>query len=160
MQSLSEVLCRRGSVMAMNAYNFELMDPSPSNREIDGIGTMEKIANAVSNSIKMSTANLPCGEKNVNTTPDIPHKVSLSQAELFYKVTSSYPEVRQLPTKVIISLVSYFCGELQKGSFTKSRGKDPHVCTETVKSWWVYSVSFQEDICVVSEVVALSQKMA
>ncbi|GEQ68300.1 hypothetical protein JCM33374_g1968 [Metschnikowia sp. JCM 33374] len=48
----------------------------------------------------------------------------------------------------------------QKVSFAEFARRDPDLSKDTFKFWWVFSSMFQEYICVMSEVAALSQALA
>ncbi|GEQ67971.1 hypothetical protein JCM33374_g1637 [Metschnikowia sp. JCM 33374] len=92
--SLSEVLSIRSSVVAMNAYDCEIKKTIPQS---DIISTIQKMAKAVSDSIKSSTGGLENATNDAHMTPDIPFKVLISEAEAYHKLASAFPELVGLP---------------------------------------------------------------
>ncbi|GEQ67970.1 hypothetical protein JCM33374_g1636 [Metschnikowia sp. JCM 33374] len=155
-RSVSESSCIKGITMAMNAYNIE---PFTSSSQPDNIVTMQNVAKTVSHAVKMSTKHVERIKEEANVSTDIPFKVFMAKAEMFHRMMSLYPEIHDLPMIVSIHLVSHFCHEMQNASFQKFGKKDPELCKETFKSWWVFSAMFQEYVTVISEVVGLSQTL-
>ncbi|GEQ68298.1 hypothetical protein JCM33374_g1966 [Metschnikowia sp. JCM 33374] len=91
---------------------------------------------------------------------DVPYQVFHLSAKLFHEVTLAVAEIVQLPMPVITSIILYYTNEMQQVSFAEFARRGPDLSKDTFKCWWVFSSMFQEYMCVMSEVIALSQALA
>lgn len=79
---------------------------------------------------------------------------------VFHDYFISDPLILQLPMKLIEMLVNSIMNEFQTQAFHSFSHLDQELSKETFKTYWLYSTAVQEYISIVSEIVALSERVS
>lgn len=91
---------------------------------------------------------------------DLPFQIFKILARVFHDVCLSNHLVLQLPIAAINQIVLHINNDLQSISFNDFSKRDNDVSKDTFKAWWVYSAISGEYMCIFSEIVALSGRLA
>ncbi|GEQ72931.1 hypothetical protein JCM33374_g6619 [Metschnikowia sp. JCM 33374] len=154
-----ESMIVRVVMMAANAYNFRLAEDGPTCDQ-DSINIVLKMAKNIAEEIMVSTTLIEFVSRQSDVRPDVAYQVFRLYVISFHKIIMTSRELAQAPIPVIHSLIEQYTQRIQNVRFHKFGKSDPVVCTETFRSWWVYSSMFQEYISVISEVVALREALS
>ncbi|GEQ67242.1 hypothetical protein JCM33374_g906 [Metschnikowia sp. JCM 33374] len=162
---LEDILVR-ATVMAFNAYSYELIDVNPVTKQRNPTGPVLNIAKSITKAVVMSTDPLLEFASSLNrdkmdrVAADLPLQVFRLSIQLFHSVTLSFPAISQLPIPIITYIMSYMQSEMQKASYPDRDTCDPELGAETLRTWWIFSTMFQEYMGVISEVAGLSESLA
>ncbi|GEQ72953.1 hypothetical protein JCM33374_g6641 [Metschnikowia sp. JCM 33374] len=147
------------TIHALNAYNYDECIRSTSS-ELADFSNLINIGKAFQDVSLLTARDMMSMQVNLTDEEienDAPYQVFNLSAKLFHEVTLSYPGVMRLPIPIITFIILHATNQMQHVSFGGFAERGPDLSKETFKSWWVFSSMFQEYMCVISEVVALSQ---
>ncbi|GEQ70923.1 hypothetical protein JCM33374_g4604 [Metschnikowia sp. JCM 33374] len=161
--SVFEQISMNQFIKSLKAYEYELPDTSNSESKGLSLATIHNIGNCYMEASRMITREMqqiPICPDGGKLASDIPFQVFRISAKILHTVSLLSADVLQLPIRIITIIMTHHPHVLQNTSFERFSKCDPDLSKETFKSWWVYSSMFQEYMSVMSEVVALSQKLA
>ncbi|GEQ68316.1 hypothetical protein JCM33374_g1984 [Metschnikowia sp. JCM 33374] len=161
--SKCEELFIKGAINALNAYSNELISNRTTANEIANVTNIHNIGKAfqqVTLEAIHTMVSITSGLRDAELFNDVPYQVFRISVKLFHEVTLSFPEILQLPIPIITFIILHYLNEMQKASFGEFVRRGPDLAKETFKCWWIFSSMLQEYMCVISEVVALTQTLA
>ncbi|GEQ68304.1 hypothetical protein JCM33374_g1972 [Metschnikowia sp. JCM 33374] len=158
--SACEDLFITGTIKAVNAFSLNMSEFSfgPSHTSnITNIINIGKSFQEVSLLAMRSIVSISSRIQEGAIEKNVPYQLFHLSAKIFHQITLSFPEISQLPIRIITFIILYFTNEMQQVSFAAFARRDPELSQETFRCWWIFSSMFQEYMGLISEVVALSQ---
>lgn len=93
-------------------------------------------------------------------TYELTHHIFISLFQTLHEVFMLDAFVLQLPIKFVELMVTNITNEFQTVTFHRFGKLDKDLSSETFKTWWVYSTAVQEYMSIISEILALSVRVA
>ncbi|GEQ71362.1 hypothetical protein JCM33374_g5045 [Metschnikowia sp. JCM 33374] len=164
--SLLEESYVRMALISFTAYYFDINEGIPAESQVDNHVALTRIAQTFARAAMVLIERLKSirssGERlGVNAvTPDAPYQIFRLGAEILHEMTLRNPIVVKVPIPMINSMMTQISSEVQTSGFNEFGNRDLELSREVFKTWWVFSMMFQEYLCIMGEVIALSQRLA
>ncbi|GEQ70414.1 hypothetical protein JCM33374_g4091 [Metschnikowia sp. JCM 33374] len=155
----------RVAILAFNAYGFDINEGNRGERKSTTDAAMLAISRKFTHATKAFSEkiqDIPIWAKFNGLTgvaPTIPHQMFTIGVEIFHVTSLMDATVAKLPIPMLNMMLAQILNEVQTSSFEEFRNRDSGLSTEVFKSWWVFSIMFQEYLGIMGEVVALSQRL-
>ncbi|GEQ72723.1 hypothetical protein JCM33374_g6411 [Metschnikowia sp. JCM 33374] len=157
----------RSYILSFNAYNFDIIAEDPDMSEDDRSEAMFMVVQMFTRSLMAAakifqSVPLPGSSAGMQTSTqdveqDIPHQIFRLAIEMFHDICLKNAVISKVPIRILNHIISQVLNELQNTILSGYRKRGADFSREMFKTWWVFSAMFQEYLCVISEVFAMSR---
>ncbi|GEQ67609.1 hypothetical protein JCM33374_g1274 [Metschnikowia sp. JCM 33374] len=151
-------------VLAMNAYNFKIVEENTQTAQQDIIATISSLATTLQKTVMSTNRDMKMISPHAiqgleHKVLDVPYEVFKLAVRDFHQITLKESAVLKLPMSLISFIMLHKSNAMQYSSFQDFGKRDPKLSRESFKCWWVFSSMYQEYMSMIAEVVALSKTL-